>query len=137
MKIKILTLTDSQRLQLMDGFRQGEKHVFRMRCRTILLKSEGLSSVSIGKQTQMTAQSVNGWIKRFETEGIKGLYTRPGQGRKPIMDCSDEDAVRKAIESDRQSVRAAKEAWQNASGKQAGELTFRRFLSALAQDIDV
>ncbi|GAB6010231.1 helix-turn-helix domain-containing protein [Dysgonomonas reticulitermitis] len=90
-----------------------------MRCRAVLLKREGLSSVHVGEQTEMTAQSVNGWVKRFEAEGIKGLYTRPGQGRKPIMDCSDEDAVRKAIESDRQSVRAAKEAWQQSSGKEA------------------
>jgi transposase len=137
MRIKILTLTESERLRLTIGFRQGESHVFRMRCRAILLKSEGLSSACVGEQTEMTAPSVNGWVKRFESEGIKGLYTRPGQGRKPIMDCSDEDAVRKAIESDRQSVRAAKEAWQQSSGKEASELTFRRFLSALAQDIDV
>lgn len=137
MKIKILILTDSQQSELMHGFRYGESHVFRMRCRAILLKSEALGSATVGEQTDMSAQSVNGWIKRFESEGIKGLHTRPGQGRKPIMDCSDEDAVRRAIESDRQSVRAAKEAWQNASGKEAGDLTFRRFLSALAQDIDV
>jgi transposase len=137
MRIKILTLTESQRLQLTNGFRQGESHVFRMRCRAILLKTGGLSSTYVGEQTEMTAQSVNGWVKRFESEGVKGLYTRPGQGRKPIMDCSDEDAVRGAIESDRQSVRAAKEAWRNASGKEASDLTFRRFLSALAQDIDV
>ena len=109
MKIKILTLTASQRVGLTNGFRHGDSHVFRMRCRAILLKSEGLSSRIVGEQTEMTAQSVNGWLKRFESEGLKGLYTRPGQGRKPIMDCSDEDAVRKAIESDRQSVRAAKE----------------------------
>lgn len=85
----------------------------------------------------MTAQTVGNWVKRFELHGIKGLHTQPGQGRKTIMDCSDEEAVRKAIESDRQSVRAAKEAWQNASGKEASESTFKRFLSALAQDIDV
>jgi transposase len=137
MKIKILPLTDFQRVDLQHGFRHGESHVFRMRCRAILLKGEGLSSACVGEQTEMTSQSVNGWIKRFGSEGLKGLYTRPGQGRKPIMDCSDEDAVRKAIELDRQSVLAAKEAWQNASGKEASELTFRRFLSTLAQDIDV
>lgn len=56
-----------------------------MRCRAILLKSEGFSSVCVGEQTEMTVQSVNGWVKRFESEGIKGLYTRPGQGRKPIL----------------------------------------------------
>jgi transposase len=137
MKIKILTLSESEQKSLTYGFRNGESHCLRMRCRAVLLKSEGLSSARIGEQTEMTAQSVNGWVKRFESEGIKGLYTRLGQGRKPIMDCSDEEAVRKAIESDRQSVRAAKETWQNASGKEVSDLTFRRFLSALAQDIDV
>lgn len=60
-----------------------------------------------------------------------------GRGRKPIMDCSDEESVRKAIENDRQSVKKAKEAWQQASGKEASESTFRAFLSALARDIDV
>ena len=53
------------------------------------------------------------------------------------IDCASGNELRKAIESDRQSVRAAKEAWQNASGKEASESTFKRFLSALAQDIDV
>ena len=81
--------------------------------------------------------SVNSRVKRFETEGIKGLETRPGRGRKPIMDCSDEESVRKAIENDRQSVKKAKEAWQQVSGKEASESTFRAFLCALARDIDV
>jgi hypothetical protein len=43
------------------------------------------------------------------------------------MDCSDEETVRKAIESDCQSVRTAKEEWQKVSGKEASELIFRRF----------
>jgi transposase len=137
MKIKILRLTESEGKELKSVFHSGESHCLRMRCRAILLKSEGLSSAQIGEQTEMTARSVNGWVKRFESGEIKGLRTRPGQGRKPVMDCSDGEVVRKAIESDRQSVRAAKEAWQNASGKEASELTFRRFLSALAQDMDV
>lgn len=53
------------------------------------------------------------------------------------MDSSDEETVRKAIENDRQSLKKAKEAWQQASGKEACESTFRAFLSALARDIDV
>ena len=52
------------------------------------------------------------------------------------MDCSDEEAVRIAIEDDRQSVRKAKEAWRQATGKEASESTFRAFLSALVRDID-
>ena len=79
----------------------------------------------------MTHISVNSWVKRYETEGINGLETRPGRGRKPIIDCSDEEAVRIAIENDRQSVKKAKEAWQQASGKEASESTFRAFFISI------
>lgn len=126
-KIKTISLTDESRLQLEDGFRNGESHCFRMRCRAILLKSQGLPSKEVGRQTEMTHISVNSWVKRFEAEGISGLKTRPGRGRKPVMDCSDEEAVRAAIEKDRQSVKKAKEAWQQASGKGCKREHFQEF----------
>ena len=37
-------------------------------------------------------------LYRFVRFFIDGLKTRPGRGRKPIMDCSDEQAVHLAIE---------------------------------------
>lgn len=92
------------------------------------LKSQDLKSEDVGSQTEMTLVSVNAWVKRFESEGIAGLETRPGRGRKPIMDCLDKEAVRKAIEQSRQSVKKAKESWQQASGKEASESTFRAFI---------
>ena len=134
-KIKKIELTQEQYAALENGFRNGGSHCFRMRCRAVLLKGKGLSSVKAGEQTEMSFVSVNAWVKRFLTEGIDGLETRPG--RKPIMDCSDEQAVRLAIEQDRQSVSKAKEVWQQATGKRASDITFKRFLSALAQDISV
>ncbi len=134
-KITKIELSESERIKLNFGFKEGSSHCFRMRCKAVLLKSEGLSSEAIGKIVEMTQISVNNWAKRYLLEGISGLETRKGRGRKPIMDCSDEEAVRKAIENDRQSVNKAREAWQNAVGKEASESTFKRFLSALAQDI--
>ena len=134
-KITKIELSESERIKLNIGFKEGTSHCFRMRCKVILLKSEGLSSEAIGKMVEMTQISVNNWVKRYLLEGISGLETRKGRGRKPIMDYSDEEAVRNAIENDRQSVNKAREAWQNAVGKEASESTFKRFLSALAQDI--
>jgi transposase len=136
-KIKTLELLERQRMELENGFRNGATHCFRMRCLAVLLKAEGLSSTKTGKQTKMSLVTVNFWVKRFLSQGITGLQTRPGRGRKPIMDCSDEEVVRAAIEQNRQSVRKARIAWQQATGKEASDLTFRRFLSALAQDISV
>ena len=132
-----LELSEAQRSELERGYRFGEKHCFRMRCLAVLLKADGMSAAKVGERTEMEQHTVNKWLKRYEKEGIKGLNTRPGRGRKPIMDCSDEEAVRLAIEQDRQSVNKAREAWQHASGKEASESTFKRFLAALAQDISV
>ncbi|EJW89741.1 transposase, partial [gut metagenome] len=91
------------------------------------MESSGLSSVAVGIQTEMSHVSVNAWIKRFKSEGIEGLKTRSGRGRKPIMDCSDEEAVCHAIDQDRQSVSKARAAWEQASGKKASDSTFKRF----------
>ena len=132
-----LELSGAQRIELERGYRMGSKHCFRMRCLALLLKAEGLSCLEVGERTRMEQHTVRKWLKRYGEEGVKGLETRPGRGRKPIMDCSDEEAVRRAIEQDRQSVNKAREAWQQASGKEASESTFKRFLSALAQDISV
>jgi transposase len=134
-KIKRIVLSETDRIRLDLGFKEGSSHCYRMRCKMILLKSEGLSSKEIGKRVDMSLITVNHWVNRYLLEGIAGLKTRSGRGRKPIMDSSDEEAVRRAIENDRQSLNKARETWQNAVGKEASESTFKRFLSALAQDI--
>lgn len=54
----------------------------------------GLTSEQVGLQTEMTHISVNSRVRRFEKKGVKGLETRIGKGRKPIMDCLYEDVVR-------------------------------------------
>ncbi len=132
--IKVLELSEADCLQLEKGYQNGSTHNYRIRCKSILLKSSGKSASEIAEIFDVTVPTVFAWIKRYKENGIKGLETRPGQGRKPIMDCSDE-AVRKAIEDDRQSVSKAREAWEKASGKKASDITFKRFLEALVQDI--
>jgi biotin operon repressor len=71
-KVKVLELTEAQRLELESGFRKGEKHCFRMRCRAVLLKADGLSAAKAGAQTEMSFVSVNALVKRYKEEGIEG-----------------------------------------------------------------
>ena len=132
-----LELSEAQRKELEKGYRKGTSHCYRMRCLAVLLRAGGMTLEAVGGRTEMGLKAVSRWVARYKAEGIKGLETRPGRGRKPIMDSSDEEAVRRAIEQDRQSVNRAREAWQRASGEEASESTFKRFLSALAQDTSV
>ena len=90
--------------------------------------------ISQGRRTdghELSLVSVNAWVKRYMAEGINGLNTRSGRGRKPIMDCSDEASVRRAIEQDRQCVSKARAAWEQATGKEASDATFKRFFISI------
>ena len=132
--IKVLELSEADRLKLEKGYHNGSTHNYRIRCKSILLKSSGKSASEIAEIFDVTV-NIYTWIKRYKKNGIKGLETRPGQGRKPIMDYSDEELVRKAIEKDRQSVSKAREAWEKTSDKKASDITFKHFLGTLVQDI--
>lgn len=135
MRITRLNISEEEQQKLQNGFRNGDTHCFRMRCHVIILKSQGKMSKDVGDVTDMSEQSVNKWVKRYRAEGIDGLRTKLGQGRKPIINETDTAAVKQAIEDDMIRVKNAKEAWQTATGKEASEWTFKRFLGVLAQDL--
>ena len=115
-KIKGIKLTPMQRSALENGYRNGSSHAFRMRCKAVLLKAQCLSSPQIGDRLDMNRTTVNNWVNRFEAEGIKGLATRLGRGRKPIIGTQDGEIIRQAIEKDRSSILSAKAQWGAATG---------------------
>jgi len=108
-----------------------------MRCQCILLKSEGRTSKDVGKITGMCHVSVNTWVRRYKAEGLQGLSTKPGRGRKPVIEDSDKDAVLSAIKANRQRLQSAKAEWEQESGKKVCSNTFKRFLKSLAENISV
>ncbi|KAA6345217.1 hypothetical protein EZS27_007193 [termite gut metagenome] len=131
-------LTSGQRQALNSGFKTGSSHCFRMRCQAILLKADGLSSQKAGRITCMSQVSVNSWLRRFNSEGILGLQTKVGKGRKPIIvESQDKASIWAAIKSSRQRLQTAKAEWEAQSGKKVSRATFRNFLKSLAEDINV
>ena len=84
-----------------------------------IVQSPGTPSKEIAERLSCSEPKVNRWVKRYLAQGVDGLWNKPGQGAKPIMDSSDEEAVRLAIEKDRFSVMKAKERWQQARRRAA------------------
>ena len=130
-------LTCEQRQALESGLKQGASHCFRMRCQSILLKSEGRTSKEVGAITGMSNVSVNSWVKRYKAKGISGLYTQQGRGRKAILSLSeDKESILTSIKANRQRMRTAKAEWEAKSGKSVSDSTFKAFLKSLADDIN-
>ena len=134
-KIKIISLSEAQKHELESGYRKGKNHAYRKRCHLVLLKEEGRTSKEVAGIVKMCEMSVNNWLKRYLSEGVEGLKTKEGRGRKPLLSKEqDSEAIRKAVEQNRQSLSMAKAAFEAEGGKAVSEETLRRFLKALVAD---
>jgi len=128
-KMKVIQLSEAQRLELEEGHRNGKSHAFRMRCQMILLKSEKRPNSAIARFLGCHKMTVGEWVKRFETEGIKGLKTRPGRGRRSILQAAtDLSRVRAAVERSRQRIGLAKAELEAELEKPFSVTTLKRFL---------
>jgi transposase len=126
---KKLELTSEQEKGLKRGYEAGKGHAYRKRCQMMLLKSEARSSEDIAKIVDSCEMSVNGWINRYEAEGIQGLQTKPGRGRKAILDATTDDAkIKEVVQANRQRLSVAKAELEEALEKQFSQKTLERYI---------
>ncbi|WP_162053537.1 helix-turn-helix domain-containing protein, partial [Pontibacter pamirensis] len=96
-KIRTIELSAAHRQELEQGYRSGKSHAFRLRCHLVLLKSEGRTSEQVAQIVKVNPVTVNNWLTRYQAEGMAGLKTKPGRGRKPVFEpARDLEQVRKA-----------------------------------------
>ena len=126
---KRLELTKEQEGALEKGYKAGQSHAYRKRCQMMLLKSEARSSEDIAKIVDSCEMSVNGWIKRYEAEGIKGLQTKAGRGRKAILNAQEDAAkIKEVVQANRQRLSVAKAELEEVLGKQFSQKTLERHI---------
>lgn len=128
-KRKVVQLSDEQRSELENGQRDGKSHPFRNRCQMILLKSEHRTSEQVAQILGGCAVVVDNWVKRYEVDGIKGLQTRPGRGRKAILQAQDLAVVTEAVKKSRQRISLARAELETSLGRgKFSHSTLKRFL---------
>ena len=132
-KIKSIVLTAEEHLALENGWHRGKSPAFRQRCRLILLKAQTRTSKDVAAQVGCCEPVVNTWLARYRAQGLEGLRTQPGQGRRAILQSeTDLVAVRRAVQGSRQRVGLAKAELERELGKEFSGLTLRRFLKKMA-----
>lgn len=136
-KIKTVELNRAQRTALETGYRTGDSHAFRVRCQMILLKSEPRTAADIASVLGCCEVVVNNWLKRYEEEGIDGLRTKPGRGRKPILDVeADLHKVKQAVKANRQRISMAKADLEAELGKSFSNKTLERYIKNMVGAIN-
>ena len=132
-KIRKIELSTEQLAELEAGIRTGKSHAYRQRCQLVMLKSEGRSSKEVAAIIKMNAITINNWLNRYELEGIAGLKTKPGRGRKLVLEpARDMVQVRWAVTQERQRLGQAKVLLEQQLGKEFSLKTLKRFLKKLS-----
>ena len=74
-KEEILKLIGSQNLE----------NKIATRARMLLFREEGKRQTEIGELLKVHRNTVRLWEKRYKQKGVKGLYDKPGRGRRPTF----------------------------------------------------
>ena len=81
-----VTLTAESRAELLYLRDHASKPYLRERAAAILKVADGhpvYQVAATGLLKPRAPTTVGNWIKRYQAEGVQGLYIRPGRGRKP------------------------------------------------------
>lgn len=134
--VRTIELSPAERSALEKGMRTGKGHTFRQRCHLVLLKSERRTDEEVGQILGISRLSVLKWLKRWKAQGIEGLKTRPGRGRRRILEPKDEAVVLAAVKNNCQRLSQAKSAIEKELEKEFSAKTLKRFLKSLVADIN-
>lgn len=125
-------LSEDAKTELEKCFRDDSNHTLRMRCQLILLKAQGRDSKEVAAIINTCEMTVNNWVGRYKKEGLAGLMTKPGRGRRPVISTPEDRRVAlEVIKADRQRLQLAKAEWEAKQGKRVSRDTFRRFLKSM------
>jgi transposase len=82
-KSKHIILTDEEKRNLEQGYKQGSNHIFRRHCEAILLNASGKTIKELSVHFSVRVHTVGQWLQNWISLGINGLKLVPGRGRKP------------------------------------------------------
>lgn len=136
-RITPLKLSDEARVALEKGHSNGTSAAFRKRCQMVLLKSQGRTSEEIAGIVGGCEVVVNCWVSRYGQHGLAGLQTRPGRGRKAILNAeTDLERIREAVSQNRQRIGLAKAELEEALEKNFCQRTLQRFVKKTVDAIN-
>lgn len=131
----VLTPEETQSLEL--GYKTGASHVFRERCHCILLSGQGKTIDELCAIFGVLPNTVISWFNRWEEGGVKGLETKPGQGRKPkikIENMELVEQVKSKVKASPKQLDKVLAELQSDSNLIMSRATLKRFLKKIVGD---
>ena len=112
-------------------YRQSRHHQVRQRAHFLILASLAVKVKELMKIFQISHKTIYNWINRWESEGIVGLYNKPGRGCKRIFNFEQESIIRDWAKSEPRQLKKVlqniKEKWKIEVSTETIKRILRRF----------
>ena len=135
MQKRFIQLTTEETITLQEGMKNGTAHLLRKRCHCLILSSEGYQVKDLAEVLGISANTIYGWLNRWEKKGVVGLRDRAGRGRKPILSVAHYAQVKRRVQENAQQLRLARMHLKEDLERDFSEKTLRRYLKNLIADI--
>ena len=112
---RVHSLSDEEVKALQRLHRETNDADVRSRCDMILLSGERLSPQQIAQRVRFGRYTVVRFIRRYEAEGLQGLYTKPRSGRPRRVTTDYEAKLVEAGEKDPRSLGLPFSNWTTAN----------------------
>ena len=124
-------LTDKERGELEDIRKQSDSQRVRDRAHGILLSDEGYTINEISDIFRVDRDTVSRWIKKWEKDGIEGLYDKLRSGRKPTLTEEEQEILRELINENPRNLKLVGEKLKEKTGKSLSAWSLRRWAKKL------
>lgn len=80
-------------------YRFSRHHQVRQRAHCLILASPGIKITELMKIFQVSYKTLYNWFNRWESEGMIGLYNKPGRGCKPTFNSQQKEKIKNHLEA--------------------------------------
>ena len=97
-------------------YRSSRHHQVRQRAHFLILASQKTKLEELMKVFSVSYKTIYNWLNRWESEGIVGLYNKPGRGRKRSFNPEQESRIREWVRQEPRQLKKVlqkiKEEWE-------------------------
>lgn len=122
---------ETQKL-LQRVYRQSRHHQVRQRAHCILLSSQNYRIAQLMEIFNVSRKTLYNWFNNWETQGVVGLYNRPGRGRKSTFSLEQMEQIRAWVQQQPRQLKQVVQKVQEEWGISVSTKTIKRVLKAVS-----
>jgi transposase len=113
-------------------YRQSRHNQVRQRAHFLILASQGVKVEKLKLIFQVSHKTIYNWLNRWESEGIIGLYNKPGRGRKRKFHPEQEAKIREWAKLEPRQLKKVLQKVQEEWGIETSAETIKRILKTFS-----